>query len=177
YGDGGALFTDDDDLAAVVRSIRNHGQGRDRYENVRLGLNSRLDSLQAAILLEKLRIFPDEIEARDRIAARYGTNLPACVRAQKIALGARSVWAQYTVLVENRDSVREYLAARGIPTAVYYPRPNHLQPPYVCARRAPGGLPVTEYLQSRVLSLPMHPYLDEATQDRVLTALNEAVTG
>ena len=176
YGDGGALFTDDDDLAEVIRSIRNHGQGRDRYENVRLGLNSRLDSLQAAILLAKLRIFPDEIDARDRIAARYGTNLPADVRAQKVAAGARSVWAQYTVIAEDRDDVRAHLAACEIPTAVYYPHPNHLQLPYEQAPRAPGGLPVTEYLQSRVLSLPMHPYLDAATQDRVLAALADAVT-
>jgi len=173
YGDGGAMFTEDDDLAALLRSLRNHGQGTDRYDNVRVGLNSRLDTLQAAILREKLKIFPSEIEARERIAQAYSSGLPNGLRAQAVRAGAQSVWAQYTVVCQNgdRDKMREDLAARQIPTAVYYPKPNHLQAPYLSAPRAPRGLPVTTELQSKVFSLPMHPYLDQKTQGDILEAL------
>ncbi|MCC2113621.1 MAG: DegT/DnrJ/EryC1/StrS family aminotransferase, partial [Hyphomicrobiales bacterium] len=133
------------------------------------------DSIQAAILIEKLKIFPDEIVARDRIAARYSANLPAGLQAQAMLPGATSVWAQYTLVAEDRDRLRASLGEAGVPTAVYYPKPNHLQAPYLEAPRAPKGLPVTEHLQERVFSLPMHPYLNEATQDQVLTALSAAV--
>ena len=175
YGDGGALSTEGDNLAALIRSLRNHGQGEDRYDNVRVGLNSRLDSIQAAILIEKLKIFPDEIIARDKIATRYRDNLPAALRSQAMLKGATSVWAQYTVISENRDDIRAALSAADIPSAVYYPRPAHLQGPYAAAPRAPQGLPVTEHLQSRAFSLPMHPYLDNETQDRILAVLDDCV--
>lgn len=176
YGDGGALFTGDDDLATRLRSLRNHGQGTDRYDNVNLGLNSRLDTIQAAILIEKLKIFPSEIDARKKIAQYYHTNLPSSLRPQKLMEGATSVWAQYTVVGENRDQIRDRLAADDIPTAVYYPKPNHLQAPYQGAPCAPKGLPVTEHLQERVFSLPMHPYLDEELQGKILEALTRAVS-
>lgn len=174
YGDGGAIFTDNSNIADLMRSLRNHGQGEDRYDNVRVGINSRMDTLQAAILIEKLDIFPEEITARNTIAARYSEGLPAGMRAPAVREGATSVWAQYTVICDNRDRFRSALAEADIPTAVYYPRPAHLQGPYAAAPRAPQGLPVTEYLQTRVFSLPMHPYLDAETQNRILDVLNDS---
>lgn len=175
YGDGGAIFTNNDELLSLIRSYRNHGQGKDRYDNIRVGLNSRLDTLQAAVLLQKMKIFPDEIAARDTVAQNYTRNLPERVVPQATLAGATSVWAQYTVVVDARDRLRAALGEAGIPTAVYYPKPNHLQAPYVDAPRAPGGLPVTEYLQERVFSLPMHPYLDDDTQARILSVLAKAM--
>lgn len=172
YGDGGAVFTNDSELAEKVRSYRNHGQGQDRYDNVRVGLNSRLDTIQAAILLEKLKIFPSEIASRNIIAQNYTKHLPENLNAQSVINEAKSVWAQYTVVSESRDLIREHLQHNKIPTAVYYPRPNHLQVPYEKFPVSPNGLKVTEYLQERVFSLPMHPYIDENTQDMILTALS-----
>lgn len=167
YGDGGAIFTDDEDLARLIASLRNHGQGSDKYDNVRVGLNSRLDTLQAAILLEKLKIFDNELIRRAEIATRYRTLLGNCCQVQQLIDGATSSWAQYTIQVEGRDSLREHLRDCGIPTAIYYPKPNHLQGPYRAAPRAPKGLPATELLQQRVISLPMHPYLSDDQQDHV----------
>jgi dTDP-4-amino-4,6-dideoxygalactose transaminase len=123
YGDGGAVFTDDEELAATMRSLRVHGQGSNKYDNVRIGMNGRLDTLQAAILLEKLAIFPDEIEARERVAARYSQLLPDTVRTPVLAQGATSVWAQYTIQVDNREAVQAACKEAGVPTAVYYPIP------------------------------------------------------
>lgn len=168
YGDGGAVFTDDEDLARLIVSLRNHGQGGDKYDNVRVGLNSRLDTLQAAILLEKLKIFDDELRRRDDVAARYRTLLGNDCQVQRLIAGATSSWAQFTLLAEDREGLRGHLKDGGIPTAVYYPKPNHLQGPYLEAPRAPKGLPVTEHLQQRVVSLPMHPYLSEDLQDRIV---------
>ena len=173
YGDGGALFTDNEEWASLLRSYRNHGQGVDRYDNVRIGLNSRLDSIHAAILLEKLKIFAEEISLRDAVASRYMSALPSGFTAQVLRDEASSVWAQYTLLHEERDRVCAQLKKSDIPTAIYYPRPNHLQAPYREAPLAPNGLPVTEYLQDRVFSLPMHPYLDNDTQMNIISALAE----
>lgn len=173
YGDGGAVFTDDEDLARLIVSLRNHGQGSDKYDNVRVGLNSRLDTLQAAVLLEKLKIFDDELRCRDDIAARYRSLLGNDCQVQRLIAGATSSWAQFTLLAEDRDGLRAHLKDHGIPTAVYYPKPNHLQGPYLEAPRAPKGLPVTEHLQQRVVSLPMHPYLDEALQDGIVAHVLE----
>lgn len=175
YGDGGAIFTDDDELAALFKSLRNHGQGIDRYDNVRIGVNSRLDTIQAAILLEKLEVFADEIIARERVAARYNSGLSQKLVKQSVLDHTTSVWAQYTVVSSSRDSIREHLSANNIPTAVYYPKPNHLQAPYVNDPCAPKGLPNTEYLQERVFSLPMHPYLDVSVQDEIIRLVNVAV--
>ncbi|HWP27209.1 MAG TPA: DegT/DnrJ/EryC1/StrS family aminotransferase [Xanthobacteraceae bacterium] len=175
YGDGGAIFTDDDALAAVMRSLLFHGKGDDKYDNVRIGMNGRLDTLQAAILLEKLRIFDDELKARDRIAARYTEKLGKVARVPAIVRGANSVWAQYTIMVERRDRVARELNAQGIPTAIYYPKPLHRQTAYKAYPCAPGGLPVSDKIAQYVLSLPMHPYLDEATQDRIVAAVVAAL--
>ncbi len=177
YGDGGAVAARDAGVAEALRSLRVHGKGTDKYDNVRIGLNSRLDTLQAAILLEKLGIFPDEIEARQLVAGRYGKALGNVVTVPRVDAGALSVWAQYTVQLDGRDAVQAALKARGVPTQIHYPKPLHRQPPYADYPVAPGGVPVTERLAGCVLSLPMHPYLDEATQDHIVAALREAVGG
>ena len=175
YGDGGAVFTDDDAAAATLRSLRSHGQGSNKYENVRIGVNGRMDTIQAAVLLEKLEIFVDEISARQRVAERYNAALADLVTVPSIPEGMQSVWAQYTIAVDDRDRLAEALKTQGVPTAVYYPRPLHLQPAYQKYPRAPGGLPVSERLSSQVLSLPMHPYLDELTQDLIIGAISYAL--
>jgi len=177
FGDGGAVLTDDDALADLVRSLRMHGQGSDRYDNVRIGLTGRLDTIQAAVLIEKLKIFPEEIVARERIARRYTDGLGDVVRVPQPPAGCTSVWAQYTVRVApaRRDALAAALRGQGIPTAIYYPKPLHRQQAY---RRYPvvdGGLPVSERLAGEVLSLPMHAYLDEAMQDRIIDAVRTAL--
>ena len=177
YGDGGAVFTDDDALAAVMRSVRVHGQGSDKYDNVRIGMNGRLDTMQAAVLIEKLRIFPDEIAARDRVARRYGALLGDVATVPEVGAGSTSVWAQYTLRVPaiRRDAVAAALKAQGVPTAIYYPRPLHRQTAYCGFPVAGNGLPVAERLAGEVISLPMHPYLTEAVQDRIVGAVRDAL--
>lgn len=175
YGDGGAVFTDDDETAERIVSVRVHGQGSNKYDNVRIGVNGRLDTMQAAILLQKLTIFEEELEARSMIAARYNEALADVAAVPVLMAGATSAWAQYTILLEHRDQVAARLKAQGIPTAVYYPIPLHRQTGYKHFPVAMEGLPVSESLAERVLSLPMHPYLDEATQDRIVTAVREAL--
>ena len=177
YGDGGALFVEADADAEVLHSLRVHGKGRDKYDNVRLGLNSRLDTLQAAVLLEKLAVFPVEIEARGQIAARYTTALKDTVAVPTIPDGLTSVWAQYTLRIPGgrRDAVAARLRASGVPTSVYYPQPLHRQTAYRDAPVAGNGLPVSDRLATEVLSLPMHPDLDAATQDRIVDAVRAAV--
>jgi dTDP-4-amino-4,6-dideoxygalactose transaminase len=175
YGDGGAVFTGDDALAEAVTSLRMHGKGKDKYDNLRIGMNARLDTIQAAILLEKLRIFPEEIEARERIARRYSERLGNVVQVPRIIEGATSVWAQYTIVTSARDRIAEELKRAGIPTAIYYARPLHRQTAYAGYPIAGNGLPVSERLSGQVLSLPMHAYLDEATQDRIVSALGAAI--
>ncbi len=175
YGDGGAVFTDDAGLAEIVRSLRVHGKGKDKYDNVRIGMNARLDTLQAAVLLEKLAIFPDEIAARQRVGARYNALLADVATVPALTDGVTSVWAQYTIRVPERDRVADSLKDAGIPTAVYYPVPLHRQTAYANYPVAENGLPVSETLSEEVLSLPMHPYLDEATQDRIVAAVKAAV--
>ena len=176
YGDGGAIFTDDESLAAVMRSIRVHGEGTDKYDNVRIGLNGRLDTVQAAVLIEKLKIFPEEIVARDRIARRYGELLADLTIVPAVPPGLTSVWAQYTIRLPGYDraAFQAALAALGVPTAVHYPKPLHRQPAYA---RFPAGspLPVSERLAAEVVSLPMHPYLTDEMQDRVVAAVRAAL--
>ena len=178
YGDGGAVFTDDDGLAALVTSLRVHGQGTDKYDNVRVGLNGRMDTLQAAILLEKLRVFPGEIERRNLIASRYSAGLARIVRVPELMEHTRSVWAQYTIHVPaaRRNGLAAALKARGIPTAVYYSVPLHRQTAYRAYPVAGNGLPVSERIADRVISLPMHPYLEESEQDRVIEAIKAELT-
>lgn len=177
YGDGGAVLTDDGDLADLLRSLRVHGQGSDKYDNVRIGMNGRLDTLQAAILLEKLAIFEDEILARQRIAAGYNERLAGAATVPALMPGATSVWAQYTLRVPDRDRVAAACKSAGVPTAVYYPIPLSQQTGYRHFPTAPGGVPVSEQLARQVISLPMHPYLDEPTQDRIAAAVRAGLRG
>jgi len=176
YGDGGAIFTDDDALAEDLRSLRVHGQGSDKYDNVRIGMNGRLDTIQAAILIEKLEIFPDEIGARQRAADYYASRLGSGHLPPVIMNGATSVWAQYTIQLEGRAAVQEACKADGIPTAIYYPIPLSRQTGYRHYPTVPGGTPVSEALADRVLSLPMHPYLDQESQDRILAVIASAAS-
>ncbi len=177
YGDGGAVFTDDPEMAETLVSLRVHGQGRDKYDNVRIGLTARLDTIQAAILIEKLKIFPDEIEARNRVARRYAQALDGVVMVPKVPDGATSVWAQYTIRIKpgTRDTFAASLKEDGVPTAIYYPKPLHRQQVYAGFPCADGSLPVTDRLADEVISLPMHAYLDEPSQDRVVAAVRRAV--
>jgi dTDP-4-amino-4,6-dideoxygalactose transaminase len=176
YGDGGAIFTDDDHLAKRIDSLRIHGKGSDKYDNVRIGMNSRLDAIQAAILMEKLAIFPEEFEAREVIAQRYSEALSDVVRTPRTSNEATSAWAAYTIVVEGRDrnKIAAGLKAAAISTAIYYPLPLHQQTAYKDYPRASGKrLPQAERLAQSVLSLPMHPYLDEAAQDRIIGKVRE----
>jgi dTDP-4-amino-4,6-dideoxygalactose transaminase len=177
FGDGGAVFTDDAELAEKLRSVRVHGQGSDKYDNVRLGLTARLDTMQAAILLEKLKIFDDEIAARNRIAERYANALDNVVVVPRLADGLTSIWAQYTIRVPGgrRDAFAHDLKVQGIPTAIYYPKSLHQQTAYKHFPVADRGVPVSERVSEDVISLPMHAYLDEATQDRIIKAVRGAL--
>jgi dTDP-4-amino-4,6-dideoxygalactose transaminase len=177
YGDGGAIFTDDDVLADDLRSLRVHGQGADKYDNVRVGMTGRLDTIQAAILIEKLKIFPDEIESRARVARRYSEGLGDIAAVPTPPDHATSVWAQYTIRLKpgRRDGLAAALKAEGIPTAFYYPKPLHRQAAYRDFPAGEGGLGVTERLAEEVISLPMHAYLDEAVQDRIVGAVRRAL--
>jgi dTDP-4-amino-4,6-dideoxygalactose transaminase len=177
YGDGGAVFTNDDALADAIRSLRNHGQGTDRYDNVRVGMTGRLYTIQAAVLIEKLKVFPEEIVARERMARRYNAALADVVGVPHLSNESTCVWAQYTVRVSGgrRDALAATLHAQGIPTAQYYPVPCHRQGAYRDYPVADGGLAVTEKLAGEVISLPMHAYLDEPTQDRIIGAVRGAL--
>ena len=177
YGDGGAVFTDDDDLAARIRSIRVHGEGVDKYDAARIGLAARLDTIQAAILLEKLKIFPQEIAARNQAAERYAAGLAGVAIVPRVAKERTSVWAQYTIRLTpgRRDALAAALKQQGIPTAIYYAKPLHRQAAYRDYPVAEGGLPVSERLAEEVISLPMHAHLDDATQDRIIAAVVRAL--
>lgn len=174
YGDGGAVFTADDDLADRMRSLRTHGRGEHPYDHRLIGINGRLDTIQAAVLLQKLDIIDDELAARRRLAERYDDALGGLVTLPTIAAGARSAWAQYTIQVDDRDALARHLAEQGVATAVHYPLPVPHQPAYVRFPVVPGGVPVADALATRVLSIPVHPYLSEADQDRVVSAIRDA---
>jgi dTDP-4-amino-4,6-dideoxygalactose transaminase len=176
YGDGGAIFTDDPELDRTLRSLRVHGQNvDDKYDNIAIGMNGRLDTIQAAVLIEKLAIFPDEIRARNVAAQRYNDALADIAAVPEVPDGLTSVWAQYTLRLEpgRRDPLAAALRAEGIPTAIYYPKPLHQQSAYKKHPVAGNGLPVSERLAAEVISLPMHPYLDEATQVRIIDAVRK----
>jgi dTDP-4-amino-4,6-dideoxygalactose transaminase len=177
YGDGGAVFTDDDELAAVMRSLRVHGEGSTRYEAARIGTNARFDTIQAAVLIQKLKIFSDEIAVRNHIAQRYSQYLADLVAVPQLARGTTSVWAQYTIRLRagRREAFAAALKARGIPTAIYYPIPLNRQQAYRHFPVVDGGVPVSERLAAEVISLPIHAYLDEATQDRIIAASRQAL--
>ena len=176
YGDGGMCFTDDATLAAALDSIRVHGKGSHKYDNARIGINGRLDTLQAAILLAKFAIFPEEVELRQTVARRYSDLLSDCPSpiAPYLPRDARSAWAQYSLLARDeahRTTLMEKLKAAGIPTAIYYPKPLHLQTAFAPLGYTPGAFPVSEDAASRIFSLPMHPYLQESDQNLIINAL------
>jgi UDP-2-acetamido-2-deoxy-ribo-hexuluronate aminotransferase len=171
YGDGGAIFTDDDGLAEVLRSIRNHGQGQDRYENVRIGLNGRLDTLQAAVLLVKLDIFGREAKARREVADRYSKGLRNVVAVPYVDPHCTSIWAQYSVLSDQRQALQDKLKTAGIPTAIYYPLPLHLQGAFEHLGYKSGDFPISEKISGKIFSLPMHPYLKESDQQKIIATI------
>lgn len=177
YGDGGALFTDDDGLAEALRSLRAHGQGSHRYEHVRIGVNSRLDAIQAAILLAKLTIFPDELRLRQQVAERYSAGLGDLLDVPTLRVGVTSSWAQYTIRSPDRAGIADACARNGVPTAIHYPIPLSSQAGYRHFPSVPGGVPIAEQLAETVISLPMHPYLEPATQARIIDVVRSGASG
>ena len=180
YGDGGAVFTDSDDWAALIRSLRIHGKGSDKYDNVRIGMNSRLDTLQAAVLLVKLKAFQKELADTDAMAEKYAEGLKDCVKVPVIPEGCGSGWAQYSILLRNgeeRDRVQAYLKANDVPSMIYYQRGMHQQTAFAGYCLYGETFPVTEEVCSRVLSLPLSPYLTAEDQGKVIRLIREAVTG
>ncbi len=178
YGDGGALFTADDKIAEIARSCRIHGQGSDKYENIHIGMTARLDTMQAAILLAKLEIFDDELAARQQIADRYNKMLEDIGTTPKLGDAATSSWAQYVIRLpegSDRSAIQADLAKKGVPTAIYYPRPMHTQPVYAHYPVSASGLTLTEKMAGDVLALPMHPYLEKDTQIQIVQALEAAL--
>ncbi len=174
YGDGGAIFSNDAALAEVMESIRVHGKGSDKYDNVRVGLNGRLDTLQAAILLSKLEVFADEIAKRQAVAQRYSDALADVVTVPHVPEGLVSAWAQYSIRSPKRDAFMNSLKASGIPSVIYYPKPLHRQTAYASLRYSEGSLPVSERTSQEIFSLPMHPYLGGEDQARVIAAVRAA---
>jgi dTDP-4-amino-4,6-dideoxygalactose transaminase len=172
YGDGGAVFTNNDELAEIINSIRLHGKGSEKYDNVRIGVNSRLDTIQAAILIEKLKIFPDELMARDKVAAAYEDGLGGKVVTPHLAEGLTSAWAQYTLIVDDRSVVQAKLKKAGVPSVVYYPKALTQQDGYSSFPVVSSGVAVSEHLTSKVLSLPMHPYLFADDQAAIIEVLH-----
>lgn len=171
YGDGGAVFTDDDRLNQAMRSIMVHGKGTDKYDNIRIGMNARLDTIQAAILIEKLNVFPEEIEQRQRVAAAYMTHLDGLVKLPVIPSGYKSVWAQFCVRAANFAEIQDKLKASGIPTARYYPVPLHRQKAFAYLNYGEGSLPVSEQMSKDIFALPMHPYLEEETIKQIAAVI------
>jgi dTDP-4-amino-4,6-dideoxygalactose transaminase len=179
YGDGGMCFTDDDQLAKIMESIRVHGKGSDKYDNIRIGINGRLDTLQAAILLSKFAIFPDEVILRQEAANRYAALLApySSLLTPYVAEGYNSVWAQYSVLAidgDHRTALQKRLQENKIPTAIYYPKPLHLQTAFTFLGYVPGAFPVSEDAANRIFSLPMHPYLQKEDQTKIAEIMKSA---
>ena len=183
YGDGGAVFTDDDEIAEIIRSCRVHGMGKTKYDNVRIGMTGRLDTMQAVVLDAKLDIFADELDARQAVADRYASILGNLVEIPSLSAGATSSWAQYTVKLPqgiDRDAISAKLGEIGVPTAIYYPIPMHMQPPYqhypVAGNGVSGNeLAFTHDLCSRVMALPMHPYLSADDQDIIASKIRSVL--
>ncbi|MGE0742057.1 MAG: DegT/DnrJ/EryC1/StrS family aminotransferase [Hyphomonadaceae bacterium] len=175
YGDGGATLTNSDEDLAVMRSLAVHGQGVDKYDNVRIGMNSRLDTIQAAILIEKLAIFADEIRERNVAADRYRQMLGNAVKTPTVIAGGVSTWAQYVIETEDRDGLAAHLREAGVPTAQYYPKPLHQQTAYRAYPVGAGGMKVSDDIAARVIALPMHAYLDEPTQAKITGAIRAFV--
>lgn len=177
YGDGGMVFTDDDALFEQLKSVRVHGQGTDKYNNIRIGINGRCDTLQAAILLAKFDIFPEEIELRQKVAMRYNEFLSTAdgITCPFVAERSLSAWAQYSIQSDKRTEIQNALKEAGIPTAIYYPKPLHLQDAYGYLEYKKGDLEVSENISGRIFSLPMHPYLREGDQGRIAEVILKAM--
>lgn len=176
YGDGGMCFTNDENIDEILRSLRVHGQGSDKYNNVRIGINGRLDTLQAAILLAKFEIFPEEIGLRQGVATSYNELLAGVVATPQVPEGYRSAWAQYSILARDgaeRAEIMAKLKAAGIPTAIYYPKPLHLQTAFASSGYREGDFPVSEDCALRIFSLPMHPYIAAEDRQRIADLLME----
>jgi dTDP-4-amino-4,6-dideoxygalactose transaminase len=179
YGDGGAIFTANDEHHEILRSLHVHGRGTDKYDNVRIGVNSRLDTIQAAVLLQKLAIFAEEIDKRQVVAGRYSDGLADVAITPKVMDGCISTWAQYVIRIDaaKRDGFIASLRAKGVPTAIYYPKPLHRQTAYKSFPVAGNGLPISDLVSHEVVALPMHPYLDAATQDYIMEVARDALRG
>ena len=178
YGDGGAVFTNDDQVAEIISSIRIHGQGSDKYDNVRVGLNARMDTLQAAILLEKLKLYPEEIQLRQQVAQAYFKYLKhktLNTKLQRVPEGALSVYAQFCVEIDRRDMIQAKLREEGIPTVIYYPKPLHLMRAYAHLGYKVGDFPVSERVSQRILALPMHPYMKRQAVKFIVDTLYKCV--
>ncbi|MCK5687803.1 DegT/DnrJ/EryC1/StrS family aminotransferase [Myxococcota bacterium] len=175
YGDGGAIFTDNAAFADILRSVRVHGSGEDKYDTIRLGINGRLDSIQAAVLLSKLPHFAAELEKRDQNARRYSDKLNDILTTPIVAEGYKSAWAQYSVLSEHRDAIREALQKEGIPSAVYYLKPLHLLTSFAFAGCGEGDFPVAEEASTKIFSLPMHPYLKDEDIDQICEIIRKTI--
>lgn len=171
YGDGGAVFTNDEQLYLIMKSIRNHGEGSHRYENIRVGTNGRIDSMQAAVLLEKLPLLDKEREAKQKLAEKYSAELASKYTTPVVREGNTSAWAQYSLLTENRDQILEKLQSAGVPTAVYYPIPLHLQGAFADLGYRTGDFPVSEQTAANIFSIPMHGYMTESESDFVIEKL------
>tara|TARA_Y100001935_G_C17301710_1_gene509669 strand:- start:1764 stop:2879 length:1116 start_codon:yes stop_codon:yes gene_type:complete len=176
YGDGGAIFTNNDELAEQMKSIRIHGSGSDKYDNIRIGINGRLDTIQAAILIEKLEIFSEELTKRNIIAEHYSANLSDKFKTPFIPKDYFSSWAQYSIIAEsktNRDIIMNHLKSKDIPSMIYYRIPLHLQKVFKYLGYQKGAFPVSEKISNSVFSLPMHPYLNIEKQNKIIDVLNE----
>ena len=177
YGDGGAIFTDDDELATMIKSIRVHGGGADKYDNVRIGINGRLDTFQAAILLEKLALFPNEVDLHNKVADYYKKNMPVNLVTPYTPKDYISSWAQFSILAESkkqRNSIMDYLKSKEIPSMIYYNTPLHLQKVFSGLGYKKGDFPISEQIADQIFSIPMHPYLEEAQQNNILEELHAA---
>lgn len=172
YGDGGAVFTQDDDIAEIINSIRLHGKGSEKYDNIRIGVNSRLDTIQAAILVEKLKIFPDELRARDKVASEYQAGLNDRFKTPQVARELTSTWAQYTLILDDRTTIQAKLKKADIPSAVYYPKALTQQVGYSSFPVVSTGVAISESLAGKVLSLPMHPYMSMKEIKKICASLN-----
>jgi UDP-2-acetamido-2-deoxy-ribo-hexuluronate aminotransferase len=175
YGDGGAVFCNDAQTLEILQSLRIHGQGSDKYENVRIGINGRMDTIQAAVVLAKMEIFEEEMAHRQVVAERYSIALRQKVVVPWVPAGMRSAWAQYSIQTDKREAVIAHLKKQGIPSAIYYPKPLHLQKAFGAQEYKKGQFPVAEAVCERIMSLPMHPYLDEQQQDFIVEEVLKAV--
>lgn len=173
YGDGGAVFTNDDTIAEVIRSLRIHGKGKDQYDNVRIGINGRFDTLQAAVLLAKMEIFDDELKKRQIVARKYTDQINSAVKTPRIPEGYLSAWAQYSVRSAKREEIMRRLKEQQIPTMIYYPKPLHLLKAFENLGYAVNSMPVSEAISKDIFSLPMHPYLDDVDQQKIIDSINQ----